>query len=292
MNTMKKLNLFLGLGAIALSLFFTSCEEEVNPAPVISYDQASPVALAAGETSAVLTGTIVAEANLSEVKLFQVTDLSEQQLATITSFTSGEITTTDDVNYNFRFEITGITEDVTIKITATDKDDQVSSKSIEITSSGAALSSFTAVLMGAQSNLTTGSYLDAETGEVYLQSGAESNSGLIDMVYYFGSTNEATLTAPDDVTVNGGAGNLSLCAGFSTKNATRFGASSLSSTEFDAATSADVADISVSNSKMIQLAQGDVIEFETDGGKKGLIKVASISTGTSGSITIDVKIEQ
>ena len=103
-----------------------------------------------------------------------------------------------------------------------------------------------------------------------------------------------TLTAPDDVTVNGGAGNLSLCVDFTTKNETRFASSSITASEFDdIENDAQIADITgLNESKLTQLAIDDVVAFVTEDGKKGLIKVADMETGNTGTITINVKIQQ
>ena len=292
---MKKLNLFLGLGAICLAMLFSSCEDVTHSAPVITVDQDNPLILGIGVSSATLTGTIVAEAKLQQVTLHKTVGSSTSLIETITDFDSGEITTTDDVNYTFRFEIDGITEETTIEITAMDKDDQDASESVVIqVTAGNPVDSYTAILMGGQSNATVGSFLDASEGDVYLIAAANTHSELIDVVYYYGSSNLATLTAPDDVTVNGGAGNLSLCTGFTTKNETRFTSSSLSGSEFDdIENDADIADITgINESKMVNLSVGDVIAFETVDGNKGLIKVAAITTGNTGTITIDVKIQQ
>jgi hypothetical protein len=294
---MKKLQIVLGLGIISAMFLFNACEEETtNSYPVISYDDASPVTLEPGEDSYSVTGDIVAEAGLESVTVTKTTATGGTvPVATIDDFESGEVTQVDDSTYNFRFELSDITEETTLEITAVDKDAQEASKSIVIqVTAGNPISSFTAVLMGGQGNNSVGSFLDADGGDVYLQAAAESNAALIDVVYYYGSSNLATLTAPDDATVNGGAGNLSLCADFTVKNDTRFGTSSISATAFDAIENdAEISAITgLSASKMTDLAVNDVIEFITAEGKKGLIKVANMTTGSDGTITIDVKIQQ
>ena len=257
---MKKLNLFLGLGAISIAMFFNSCSEDtVYPAPTVNFDQTSPVVLGVGITTATLTGSIVAEAKLESVVISKTVGSSETSLATITDFESGNVTTTDDVNYTFNYVLDGITENTTLTVKATDKDGQFASQSIDIeVTLGNPIDSYTAILMGGQSNATVGSFLDASEGDVYLIADANTHSELIDVVYYYGSSNLATLTAPDDVTVNGGAGNLSLCVGFTTKNETRFTSSSLTGSEFDAIENdAEIADITgINASKMTDLSVG------------------------------------
>ena len=106
------------------------------------------------------------------------------------------------------------------------------------------LEEFTAVLMGGQSNADVGSYLDADAGTVYKQSVAPANSAAIDIIYYYGTTNRATLVAPTDATVNGGGTNLTLATVLTTKNATKFNTNpGISPAEFDAMTTdADISD--------------------------------------------------
>ena len=91
---MKKLNLFLGLSALSLGVLFTSCNKDEDPAaaPVISFDQTSPVVLAAGVDSTVLTGTIKADGKLSSIKISKTVGTTESTLETITSFDEGDFT--------------------------------------------------------------------------------------------------------------------------------------------------------------------------------------------------------
>ncbi|UCH15741.1 MAG: hypothetical protein JSV22_07180 [Bacteroidales bacterium] len=180
----------------------------------------------------------------------------------------------------------------------TDKDGLSASQSVVITVdpalAGNPIHTYTAILMAGLENNEYGSFLDAETGTVYKYDGATSNPGLIDMVYYYGSQNNATFCAPSDPTVNGGAGNFSTCVSWSTKNTTLFGSSNITASEFDNIVS-DV-EISVitglSETKKTDLAVGHVASFETVGGKKGLVKVTACDYSNTGTITIDVKIQQ
>jgi hypothetical protein len=274
-------------------MVFTSCTPESNSAPVITIDNASPVTAVGG--SVTLTGGVVAEAKLDEVKFYWVTETSESQIGeAITSFSSGVFTTSDDLNYNFRITIDGLTESGKIKLTATDKDNQTSSKSIDVTVEGGAVNfnEFTAILMGAQSN-AAGSTLDADAGTVYKLADASSNQALIDILYYYGSTNKATFVAPNDETVNGGSSDFTWTQSWTTQNATKFGVSTMTSAEFDAITDADLAAITgLSASKATDLGVDDVLNFVTAGGKNGALKVTALTASNSGTITITVKIQK
>jgi len=293
---MKKVSiLFTAIAFMAVGVF-TSCEEEGSMAPIITFDDASYTAGAGGAIT--ITGEIESEAGLDEVRVFEVNDAGDEtQLEVVTSFNGLPITEgADGLTYAFRFDLNVSDGTVQVKMRATDKDDQETSKTVSVTGASAgAISSFTAVLMGAQDNASTGSALDASAGDVYTLANANSNSALIDMIYYYGATNTATLAAPDDATVNGGSGNLTLATGYTTKNPTRFNASpGVTASEFDAATDdSEIAGLSgLSASIITSLSQNDVIGFETADGKLGLIKVTAITAGATGSMTITVKIQE
>jgi len=277
----------MGLTALGMVLF-TSCEEETKPAPVISFTN-NVSSAETSNSSYTITGTITTEVGLDQVKYFAVTEAGSDQLAVVTYF--------DNKNeYSFQFAVNNITDDVTIQVEATDADNQTTSRNFEITfiGGGNAISSFTAVLMGAQSLLTTGSALDADAGTVYKLDDAATNAAKVDILYYYGTTNLATFAAPNDETVNGVAANaFNWTNNWSVQNATKFGVSTLSTTEFDAiADDSELATIAgLAASKITDLGVDDVLEFITAGGKKGALKVTAITTGASGTITINVKVQ-
>jgi hypothetical protein len=289
MFKMKKLQIALGLGAVCAMFLFNSCETTTNPVPVISYDQTSPIVLGIGEDAVTLTGSIVAEAGLSTVKIYKTVGLSESLIETITDFGSGIVTTSDNINYDFTLGITDLTAETTIKITAIDKDAQEVSESIVIQVTEGTISSFTAILLGGQTNAEP-SCLDANTGTRYSVNQSAS-ADVIDFVYYYGATNLATIAAPNDPSVNGtGVNALNWTNDWDPQNATLFGSSSL---VFATVTYAELSAITgLTDSKENELAIDDVIAFQTVDGKKGIAVVTDLTTGTSGSITLNVKIQE
>jgi hypothetical protein len=164
-----------------------------------------------------------------------------------------------------------------------------------------AINSFSAKIMGGQTNATLGSFFASDSGKVYL-SGATGASaalqGRIDLVYYFGTANQATLGAPNDSLTNVAHLNNSSLSTWTVKNATKFYKSSLTATSFIGAANdslvktVDAALITSSNANLLQV--GNVVAFKTAAGKLGLIHVASIdgATGIERSITINVKIQK
>jgi hypothetical protein len=291
---MKKLHLILGLGAISMAMLFTACsEDETHLAPSFTIDQTSPIVLDVGVTQTTITGSISAEAGLEQVTVFKITELSETQIATITDFETGQITTADDLNYTINMTVTDLTENATIKFTALDKDDQESSQSIEIeVTEGVSLNEFTTVLMGAQSNADHGSTASLTTGTVYSISGGEAsdNSASVDIVYYYGSR-LAALYSPSQSDIQGVT--LYNITSWGTINETSLGMSDLSASEFDEVTYVSDLDNAGTPSLDVipELAIDNVVVFETASGKKGVFKVTDLNAGNDGTIEIQVKVE-
>ncbi|HBF87340.1 MAG TPA: hypothetical protein DDX39_01770 [Bacteroidales bacterium] len=192
--------------------------------------------------------------------------------------------------------------DITFTFTATDKDGEeyAAEKEIVITveeaavTTGDPIDTYTAILMGAQSNATEGSFLATTTGTVYTQANANTNSSLIDIIYYYGSSNLATLCGPTEPTVNGGSGNLTLATGLTTQNATVLSTTTISASEFDAFDDdLEIAQLSVGTATLVtSLAVDDVVSFKTAAGKIGVAKVTALTADATGSITLNVKVQQ
>lgn len=275
-------------------------------APVITFTNGvNSVDLEAGDTDHTITGSIEAEAGLDEVKIFQVTDAGETQLGSaITEFKAGSavVEGADGITYNFSFDILGITDDIIVKVQATDKDNQTASRNFNITAAGAsagAIETYTSKVLGSY-QATAGSSFASIDGTIYGIADAKANSNKIDFMYFYGASNEATIAAPsnsDAASVFTGSNGLS---SWSVRNATKFGTTSVTAGEFDAMT--DDALIAsqasgLSADKVNMLSVGDVVAFETastssNASKKGLIKVTAISTGADGTMTITVKVQE
>jgi hypothetical protein len=295
---MKKAHVIIGLLFFAMLTMFVGCgegEEALGPS----------LSLYGGDfidsDETVAPGAVLAfswHARSGDAKLESMT-ITKEGVA-LAGWNEKEIPNSENENYtDTALLVAPLNEGAyNYELIVTDKDGLTASQSAVITvdpsMAGGPINTYTAVLMGAQKNVDVESYLDAETGTLYFKAQASANQSVIDIVYYYGSQNLATLTAPDDATVGGGTGNLELCQGWTTKNGTRFGTASVTAAEFDNIVNdiQIVAETGISNSKMTQLAVGNVLSFQTVNGKKGLIKVSAITTGDTGKITIDVKIQE
>jgi len=172
------------------------------------------------------------------------------------------------------------------EIVVTDKNDKTGSVKIKITvSSGSQsdLNTYTGVELGAQLNAAGSAYYSASNTVASVNSASAAS---VDFIYYYGATNKATLAAPSNSDV---ATVYSAISNWSVKNATKL---SLVTVDFDAVTkSSDIP--AASGDAVTNLSAGNVIAFETVAGKKGLIKVVSISPAdNTGKITLSVKVQK
>ena len=147
------------------------------------------------------------------------------------------------------------------------------------------------VSLGAQSNTTVGSLYAPSTNTVFALADAASNQAVIDIICGYDATNATFLSCP-------GANNLSGTYNFSTwttKNVTYYNISTLSAEQFDLIDS-DKLIIPAFNgstqSKAKALAVGNIFALKTISGKYGLLKIKTVNTNATGSVTFDLKIQQ
>lgn len=293
---MKKLSYLLGL-LVILGMAFSSCTEEEAVPPSLAfvagegYTTADADAEPGAELMFKLTFT---EGDAKLDKLEVMRDGSHVGASPFTDISAGTnfdvITVAPSNAGNYKYDFT-----------LTDKDGESDTKSITITVVAAGnIVSYSGKMLGGQTNATVGSSFASIDGTVYSWSDATANSNKVDFVYFYGTTNQATIAAPNDADAVTAFGELDLNS-WATQNATKF---KLVTTTL---TWADITDdtiilqeaSSLSNSKVNLLEVGDIIAFETastsaNAGKKGLIKVTSID-GTSGddrTISFDVKVQE
>jgi len=132
-------------------------------------------------------------------------------------------------------------------------------------------------------------FMDLSTSTTYNVTDGGNNQSVIDLAYFYGSTNGNAIAAPNNDNVNGvGQGSFSFTQGWTAANATTFGTSSLN---FDTVSDTEIAGITgLTSSLAANLTVGQVIAFETAAGEKGLIKVMSISADNAGTATFSIKL--
>ncbi len=291
----------LAVGSMA---FLTSCGDDDEPAPAPTLALQGPDA-AGGDVAAnqQITIDVIATDNggarLDKFEVFYTPPGSNQQLTLGTP-----VTGINDANYNTSFSTTvGTSGTETYTFRITNKDGQATSRSVTFNitdpNAGAEINTFSTILMGGQGNGTYGSFLDADENEVYKQLAAFNNAEKIDIVYFHGATNQATLASPDDANFGSGANQIDVnIQNWSTRNQTRFKKLTGGQATYDAAeTDTDLANAfnnasASAESKANQLTSGSYVAFMTDEGKYGIAKVGTITGTTNGTIQLTIKMEK
>lgn len=163
------------------------------------------------------------------------------------------------------------------------------------------INTYSAKLLGGQNNATLGSFFSTSTGTVIGSVDAGASTTLqssVDLVYFFGTTNGASIGAPNDATVaTAHTGSTSL-PNWTIKNATKFVATSLTPANFIASMNDSliktIDTATISATLVPQLTVGKIVAFKTAAGKYGIYHVAAIggTTGSDREITIDVKVQK
>jgi hypothetical protein len=175
----------------------------------------------------------------------------------------------------------GLTANVTIIITTTPLSGEINTWSMK--------------LLGAQAS-TTGSSFASIDGTVYNLTNAKANANKVDWLYYYGATDLATIAAPNDPNAksvyNNATNGLQTWAKL---NATKFklitDAVDFNAITDDAVIVAQTAS-GVTETRITALQADKLIAFITDSGKKGILKVESITGTNAGTMTISVKVQK
>ncbi|ACF14716.1 hypothetical protein Ctha_2265 [Chloroherpeton thalassium ATCC 35110] len=197
------------------------------------------------------------------------------------------------------FTYTVGSSDTDIIITVTDSDDEVATYTYTV-NVAVAVTENSSITLGAQENVT-GSFCASIEGDVYTvsQVASASNQEKVDFVYFYGSTNEATIASPDDeavatITTFG-------ISDWTTKNSTVFKATTLGESDFNnigsvselEAAYAEATDSYDPNTRANHLTESTVFAFATDadrGSKTGLVLVEELTANSTGSIKITIKV--
>ncbi len=273
---MKKLTI-IAIALVAIATSFISCKKDSTTSPVITFANIadSATSLTVTGSSYGLTFTVTSDAGLSKVVISETRGGTTSTTQTITSFDNNN-------SYTQLYNVTNISTSVTVIISATDKNDLNTSRQLVITKQGNAagpINTYTAVLLGSNNNTSAGSYLATSTGTVYHAADKQTQSSVIDIIYGTTTDNVDEFFSPD-LAISGITGG----------NATTFATSSIN---FDNVTDdALLQSITASNKELSGFSVGSVIQFVTQAGKKGIFKVTAYTSGDSGSVTINVKVQQ
>lgn len=308
---MRKLSLIAANVFLAATVLFTSCKKEDDGMSLtlntISGDEYVTGSADVDPATTFKVGLTIQklDKNLSTFSISASTDAGTPivpEVVSIEGFESSDVEFTNaaiDIDGKDR---DGFTIDVTMKApadagmftytyTVTDNDGNIATKEIMIntgsTSASFSIDEYTAKLLGGQL-ASEGSYFSSSTGEVYSGSEFDANKGIIDITYAQTGPDAASITDKivssdyrDDLTLTSGTGGMKVYY-------------SISGLDYDNVTTEQLSAISASSSQYVEVDAGDVVEYVTAAGEKGLIKVNDITNpddaGFEGVLDISVKV--
>lgn len=303
---MKKYLLFFGAIVLFSAILFTSaCTTDnttANLPPTIEF--VAGAGYISGDATLPVDSPysikILAQANATSGAKLETLKVSGITNNIVVLDTTYSIPSSGETTFPVTFSSTAMSTPgvMRIEFKVSDKDGQSKTISLQVTTEEAAgdpIDSWTERILGSWSN-PTGSSFASINGNVYTIDVAFANQSLIDYMYWWGTTTSATIGAPDDANAQlvFNEGDYQL-ANWTTKNATRFKTTTLTSADFDAVTDATPCISNATGADQTRigaLGADQVIAFVTVTGKHGLIRVRSIVTGSNGTITIDVKVQK
>jgi hypothetical protein len=298
---MKTMNWVLSLLLLSAVFFTTSCTKD-SEVPV---DQPPTITLQVGADYTYQNTTVTVNTPL-KVGIRALENATSG--ANLTNFTftrtfNGQTNTYDTTFNSSSYQVDWLISansqagNETFIFTIKDKDGFTSNITIIITTTPITgeINTWSMKLLGAQAS-TTGSSFASIDGTVYSLANAKANANKVDWLYYYGATDLATIAAPNDANAktvyNNATNGLQTWAQL---NATTFKLIT-DAVDFDAITD-DAVIVAQTASGVIQtripqLLAGKMIAFITQSGKKGILKVESITGTSDGTMTISVKVQK
>ena len=283
-------------------IFFTSCSKDET----VTGDQKPSLTLQVG-ADYISANTSVTVSSPIKIGIRAMSNgTSNAKLASFTmSRTFGGSTQTYDstfssstFNVDLNTEANKSVGDETFLFTVRDKDGQSNTLTIIITTTSSAgeINVFSMKIMGAQANANGSSFASID-GTVYKLADAKANAAKVDLLYYYGATDFATIAAPNDVhageVYNNATNGLQT---WSKLNATKFKLIT-DVVNFDGITNDQViveqCASGVTETRITNLTVGKLLAFITESGKDGILKIDAITgTNDGGTVTISVKVQQ
>lgn len=294
--------MFMMAGILAFGL--SSCgddTEEVKPRP--SFDWKGGTDYVSSNTSVPAGSEVLfginarGEENLKSVGVRVSYNGAPSTIFMLTS--SGDSTITSLRTRNFSIDIpyqvgnTPGTETVTITVTMANDETFSRTVVLTVTAQATNVTERSNISAGAQNN-ANGSFFSVSQSQTFTIAESNNNQSIVDMIYYHGAVNAATLASPNDAQVTSLFPNVT---SWTTRNATRMRLVTMTEAQYQAITlSTDVdALIQAGNptlTAVTQLKVGDVVLFVTSGGTYyGIIRVKAIQPASpQGQITFDMKV--
>ncbi|CAN5175139.1 hypothetical protein BH23BAC1_BH23BAC1_40980 [soil metagenome] len=286
-------------------------ETPIPGAPVVTFENENitngTYTGVAGEVMSIIIN-VNAPAGFNTLIIRKAVDGAEQSDFTQRISRGQNVETNFEHEFTYELQASEIGSEVVFTIEAVDEQGLTRGETLTLVTTGSPAVRYTSVLLFAPlENQTSQTFFSTNTGETYsmadVLNAAENISTHIDFGYFYGQTREATLASPAAYPLpEYGQANWIF------RNETLIGLTDITPGQYVEITEENTeainqafegASFGANRQQVSNLAIGEILAFETDnnktgGRKRGLIQVQTIQagTGTEGSITIEVLVEQ
>lgn len=287
--------LILALGISVLAIF-NSCEPTatITP-PLVTVNPTTDLTAKPGET---LTYQMLIN---SDTELKSANFMAMENTAILadkdTVFPAGIEAAILDIQFTVPQSMTNGAV-LTLSFKASNTEQTVVTRTVNVVIPPGEIHTYTAVIMADLKNPDGSSFYSIEDNKLMNINSAIAASAEVDLIYYYGVTNMASLCAPADVAVEEflDIRNESIVRKFTTRNNTKLSLVTMTVADFNAVTN-DVAikakTPTSTSTAVTKLVKDNVIWCESVTGKKALIKVVNIvGTQSNSLITIEVKVQK
>lgn len=306
---MKRLSLILFSVAIAVSGFFTSCTEDTDT----TFDKPTIDVVLGGQA---VSGTVekaegtalnfeikfsmgAAEDKLTKIRI--TSTIGGKTFNVIDSVLDAGLFNGGDKEFVYTYNTSVGTSEEKLSFYTEDsksrtQEEVITIKPTSVTPAGSVRTTET-IIMGSYKNTQYNSCYSLSLNKTVSLQGGFSQPDPIDILYFYGSENQATLAGPSNAALATVYNNATYgIAKWSKRNATKLLTTTVTSATFDAIntsalfTASFPTDLTAATDMANKLITNKVVAMETVGGKKALIKVTEINGNTSTSyIKITVK---
>ncbi|MBW6489867.1 MAG: hypothetical protein K0B15_01615 [Lentimicrobium sp.] len=293
---MKRLIILCGFALLSGFLLSSCTKDEEEPVPpTVAFNQlpiyiTGDVSAAFGDT--LKFGIILQSNGTDNLVKFEIKANGQSLLDSTIN--------TQSFTYNF-YTIKGISDQDIWAFKATDIAGNKKEETITITGTFGQINTYTTILVGAQDNAATESFLSFSNNQAtkYFQAQAFQNQDKIDIFCFFENTpehqNMMSLGSPGS-NITGVFTGATSPDNYTTKNLTRFYKTTLNAAQFDAiqndAIILDAYNATEARKKASVLTAGEVYAIKIQSGLTGLIKVIAVNGAESGTLEIAVKIQK
>ncbi len=283
MKKIKLLSILVGLFVIGL---ISSCNKnDDTQLPVnLKLDNVLPKDSVFMGNTCIIKGVAKAAGQIKMIQIFQSftwaggTDEVEVAGTGIYKFPSDTTTT-----YRFALSVPNVKSTKNIRIQVTDKSGNMTSSAFTITVRKSNIISYLNVPLGGWDS-NYGSALDADTGTPYGSSQLGEVGSIVDIFFDHAVLASRDLDAIDYYPQYYNGGRFP-------DTGTKFAKTNFSSSDFDGITNDELFSSMLGTGDSVNIKEGDVIFFQTKSGRKGLLKVKSM-TAPTGDLIVDLKVQK